>query len=173
MRVGVGYLQVNADGLRLEGDSDFLFHLHAQKIDSREDSALLVHSSENVTLSARNTNGDVTGSVSVGQARSFGQHFNISSNHDENIFYADGNGAIVGKGKLCVTGPEGALFEHSVRTPLVKEVLNKELKLESPTCSLIMDAPKGVHAKALAGNVDVTANFDILLHSTAGLESKK
>ncbi|XP_051521097.1 gamma-sarcoglycan-like isoform X2 [Myxocyprinus asiaticus] len=150
MRVGVGYLQVNADGLRLEGDSDFLFHLHAQKIDSREDSALLVHSSENVTLSARNTNGDVTGSVSV-----------------------DGNGAIVGKGKLCVTGPEGALFEHSVRTPLVKEVLNKELKLESPTCSLIMDAPKGVHAKALAGNVDVTANFDILLHSTAGLESKK
>lgn len=26
------------------------------------------------------------------------------------------------------TGPEGAIFEHSVRTPMVKAVLNKELK---------------------------------------------
>ncbi|KTF87066.1 hypothetical protein cypCar_00037995 [Cyprinus carpio] len=135
------------------------------------DSALLVHSSENVTLNARNDNGDVTGSVSVGpsQAEGFGQHFNISSNHDENLFYADINGAVVGKGKLRVTGPEGAIFEHSVRTPMVKAVLNKELKLESPTRSLSMDAPKGVHVKALAGNVDVTAHFDIQLHSTAGL----
>ncbi|XP_039526589.1 gamma-sarcoglycan [Pimephales promelas] len=168
---GMGYLQVNADGLRLEGESDFLFPLYAQEIHSREDSSLLVHSSENVMLNARNANGDVTGSVSVGpsQAEGFGQHFNISSNHDENVFYADRNGAVVGKGKLRVTGPEGAFFEHSVRTPLVKAVLNKELKLESPTRSLSMDAPKGVHVKALAGNADVTAHFDILLHSTAGL----
>ncbi|XP_067222355.1 gamma-sarcoglycan isoform X1 [Chanodichthys erythropterus] len=168
---GMGYLQVNADGLRLEGESDFLFPLYAQEIHSREDSALLLHSSENVTLNARNANGDVTGSLSVGpsQAEGFGRHFNISSNHDENLFYADGNGAVVGKGKLRVTGPEGAVFEHSVRTPLVKAVLNKELKLESPTRSLSMDAPKGVHVKALAGNVDVTAHFNILLHSTTGL----
>ncbi|XP_051535413.1 gamma-sarcoglycan [Myxocyprinus asiaticus] len=168
---GMGYLQVNTDGLRLEGESDFLFPVYAQEINSREDSALLVHSSENVTLNARNANGDVTGSVSVGpgQARGFGKHFNISSNHDENLFYADENGAVVGKGKLRVTGPEGALFEHSVRTPLVKAVLNKDLRLECPTRSLSMDAPKGVHVKALAGNADVTAHFDIRLHSTAGL----
>ncbi|TRY93651.1 hypothetical protein DNTS_021150 [Danionella cerebrum] len=168
---GMGYLQVNADGLRLEGDSEFLFPLYAQEIDSREDSALLVHSSENVSLNARNANGEVTGSVSVGpsQVTGFNQHLNISSNHDENIFYADGKGAVVGKGKLRVTGADGALFEHSVRTPLVKAVLNKELKLESPTRSLRMEAPKGVHVKALAGNVDVTAHFDILLHSAEGL----
>nr|AAH77085.1 Sarcoglycan, gamma [Danio rerio] len=168
---GMGYLQVHEDGLRLEGESDFLFPVYAQEIDSREDSALLIQSSENVTLNARNANGDVTGSVSVGpsQAEGFSKYFNISSNHDENLFYADGSGAVVGKGKLRVTGPEGALFEHSVRTPMVKAVLNKELKLESPTRSLSMDAPKGVHVKALAGNVDVTAHFDILLHSAEGL----
>lgn len=45
------------------------------------------------------------------------------------------------------------------------------LRLESPTRSLSMDAPKGVHVKALAGNVDVTAHFNILLHSTTGLVS--
>lgn len=38
------------------------------------------------------------------QAEGFSKHFNISSNHDENLFYADGNGAVVGKGKLRVTG---------------------------------------------------------------------
>ncbi|KAI7800508.1 gamma-sarcoglycan [Triplophysa rosa] len=168
---GMGYLQVKEDGLRLEGESEFLFPLYAQEIDSREDSALLVHSSENVTLNARNENGDVTGSVSVGpgQASVFGQHFNITSNHDVNLFYADRNGAVVGKGRLRVTGAEGALFEQSVRTPLVKAVLNKELRLESPTRSLSMDAPRGVHVKALAGNVDVAAHFDIVLHSSAGL----
>lgn len=32
----MGYLQVNADGLRLEGESDFLFPLYAQEIHSRE-----------------------------------------------------------------------------------------------------------------------------------------
>ncbi len=47
------------------------------------------------------------------------------------------------------------------------------LRLESPTRSLSMDAPKGVHVKALAGNVDVTAHFDIQLHSTAGLVSNQ
>ncbi|KAA0702345.1 Gamma-sarcoglycan [Triplophysa tibetana] len=128
---GMGYLQVKEDGLRLEGESEFLFPLYAQEIDSREDSTLLVHSSENVTLNARNENGDVTGSVSV--------------------------------------GAEGALFEQSVRTPLVKAVLNKELRLESPTRSLSMDAPRGVHIKALAGNADVAAHFDIVLNSSAGL----
>lgn len=168
---GMGYLQVHEDGLRLEGESDFLFPLYAEEIDSREDSDLLVHSSENVTLNARNENGDVTGSVSVGpdQASVLGQHFNITSNDKEDLFYADRNGAVVGKGRLRVTGEDGALFEHSVRTPLVKAVLNKELRLESPTRSLTMDAPKGVYVKALKGNFDVTAHFDIVLHSSTGL----
>jgi len=33
-----------------------------------QDSSLLVHSSENVSLNARNENGDVTGRISVGKS---------------------------------------------------------------------------------------------------------
>lgn len=36
LQEGMGYLQVKEDGLRLEGESEFLFPLYAQEIDSRE-----------------------------------------------------------------------------------------------------------------------------------------
>lgn len=38
-----------------------------------------------------------------GQAKAFGQHFTISSN-DKTLFYADEKEAVVGTGKLRVTG---------------------------------------------------------------------
>lgn len=44
-------------------------------------------------------------------------------------------------------------------------------RLESPTRSLTMSAPKGVHLKALAGNVEVASNMDVILQSAAGLVS--
>lgn len=44
-------------------------------------------------------------------------------------------------------------------------------RLESPTRSLSMNAPKGIHLKALAGNIEVASNMDVLLESAAGLVS--
>lgn len=46
-----------------------------------------------------------------GQAKAFGQHFTISSS-DQTLFYADEKEAIVGTGKLRVTGT----FGHFVST---------------------------------------------------------
>lgn len=46
-------------------------------------------------------------------------------------------------------------------------------RLESPTRSLSMDAPKGVHIKALAGNIEVASNMDVILKSGIGLVRKK
>ncbi|KAJ8400345.1 hypothetical protein AAFF_G00397280 [Aldrovandia affinis] len=116
---GMGLLQVNADGLKLDGESEFLFPLYASEIHSREDSFLLVHSSQNVTVAARNEIGNVTGGLSLGpgMAEAFGQYLEITSNNDKMLFSADENEAVVGAGKLRITGPEGALFEHSVETP--------------------------------------------------------
>lgn len=44
-------------------------------------------------------------------------------------------------------------------------------RLESPTRSLSMNAPKGVHLKALAGNIEVASNMDVILQSAGGLVS--
>lgn len=46
------------------------------------------------------------------------------------------------------------------------------LRLESPTRSLTVEAPKGVHFKALAGNIEAASNMDIVLQSTIGLVRK-
>lgn len=42
-------------------------------------------------------------------------------------------------------------------------------RLESPTRSLSMDAPKGVFMKALAGNIEAASNMDVILQSKEGL----
>ncbi|XP_035240318.1 gamma-sarcoglycan [Anguilla anguilla] len=164
---GMGHLQVNSDGVRLEGESEFLFPLYAQEIHSREDSSLVITSPENVTVAARDENGNVTGKLFVGpdQVEAFGQHLKITSNTDEMLFTASEAEAVVGVDKLRITGPEGALFEHSVETPLVRTDPLKDILLESPTRFLSMDAPKGVHIKAVAGHIEVASNENILLHA--------
>lgn len=169
---GMGYLQVNADGVKLEdGESEFLMPVYAQEIHSREDSPLLAHSSENVSLNARNENGDVTGRISVGprEAQGHTQNLLINSHNGNMLFTADGDQAVIGPDKLRVTGPEGALFQHSVEVPQLRSEILKDLRLESPTRSLSMDAPKGVHIKALAGNIEAASNMDVILQSSVGL----
>lgn len=169
---GMGRLQVNSDGVKLEeGESEFLLPLYAHEIHSREDSSLLVHSSENVSLNARNENNNVTGSLFVGprEAQGHGQNLVINSHNDNMLFTADGKMAVIGTDKLRITGPEGALFQHSVETPQLRSEPLKDLRLESPTRSLSMDAPKGVHIKALAGNIEVASNMDVILQSSVGL----
>ncbi|XP_029415462.1 gamma-sarcoglycan isoform X2 [Nannospalax galili] len=128
--IGMGHLHVTKDGLRLEGESEFLFPLYVKEIRSRMDSSLLLQSTQNVTVSARNTEGEVTGRLKV--------------------------------------GPEGALFEHSVETPFVTANPYQDLRLESPTRSLSMDAPRGVHIKAHAGKIKALSQMDIILQSSDG-----
>ncbi|XP_019720405.1 gamma-sarcoglycan [Hippocampus comes] len=169
---GMGLLQVDSNGVKLDkGESEFLLPLYAEEIHSRDDSPLLVHSdTENVYLNARDENGDVTGRMSVGprQVEGYTPNLLISSSGDM-LFSADGKQAVIGPDKLRITGPEGALFQHSVEVPLLKSELFKDLKLESPTRSLTMDAPKGVHLKALAGNIEAASNMDVILQSSVGL----
>ncbi|XP_077468223.1 gamma-sarcoglycan [Stigmatopora argus] len=170
---GMGLLQVHSDGVKLdEGESEFLLPLYAEEIHSRDDTPLLVHSdTEKVYLNARDENGDVTGRMSVGPKEAQGHTPNmlISSSNDNMLFAAESNEALIGPDKLRVTGPEGALFQHSVEVPLLKSELFKDLRLESPTRSLTMDAPKGIHFKALAGNIEVHSNMDLILESSVGL----
>ncbi|XP_034557034.1 gamma-sarcoglycan [Notolabrus celidotus] len=169
---GMGHMQVESHGVKLEnGESEFLFPLYAQEIHSREDSILLANSSENVSLNARDENGDVTGRMCVGtkEAHGHGQNLLINSHNDNMLFTANGDQTVIGPDKLRITGPEGALFQHSVEVPQLKSEPLKDLRLESPTRSLSMDAPKGIHLKALAGNIEAASNMDIVLQSSKGL----
>lgn len=169
--IGMGYLHVKQDGLRLEGESEFLFPLYVKEIRSRVDSSLLLQSTQNVTVSARNPEGEVTGRVKVGaqMVDVQSQGFQILSEDGKPLFTADEQDVMVGTGRLRVTGPEGALFEHSVETPLVRADPFEDIWLESPTRSLSMDAPRGVHIKAHTGKMEALSQMDIILRSSDGV----
>ncbi|KAJ3590327.1 hypothetical protein NHX12_008279 [Muraenolepis orangiensis] len=169
---GMGLLEVHQDSVRLqEGESEFLFPLYANEIHSRNTSSLLVNSDENVFLNARNLNGDVTGRISVGpmQVQGHAQKLLIHSPSDQMLFMADGKEVVVGTGKLHVLGADGALFQHSVEVPLIRSEPQKDLRLESPTRSLTMDAPSKVQLKAMSGNIEAATNMDFILQSSKGL----
>ncbi|XP_070605883.1 gamma-sarcoglycan [Erythrolamprus reginae] len=172
---GMGYLQVNSDGLRLEGESEFLYPLYVKEIHSRKDSPLLLLSSDNVTLNARNSDGNVTGRLSVDPdlVEFHSPQFQINSVNEKPLFTVHDNDTAIGTEKLRVTGPEGAICEHSVETPLVQgvgaDVKNLTLKLESPTRSLTMNAPKGIRIKAENGDLIGLSHLDIAFHSTDGM----
>ncbi|KAM5179972.1 gamma-sarcoglycan isoform 1-T1 [Mantella aurantiaca] len=168
---GMGQLKVTSEGLRLEGESEFLYPLYAKEIRSRADNSLLLHSSQNVTVNARNDEGKITGRLTVGPKviESHGQQFLINSDKGKMLFSVDDKEVLVGTDKLRVTGAEGALFEHSVETPLVRADSSKQLRLESPTRSLMMDAPKGVYIKAQTGEIEALSRKDIKLHSNDGM----
>ncbi|KAL2094793.1 hypothetical protein ACEWY4_009512 [Coilia grayii] len=75
-----------------------------------------------------------------------------------------------------VVGAEGAVFTSSVETPHVRAEPFKELRLESPTRSLFMEAPKGVDIHAEAGDIKATCRSDLRLQSVDGaiiLDSRK
>ncbi|KAG3292795.1 gamma-sarcoglycan isoform X2 [Ictidomys tridecemlineatus] len=169
--IGMGHLHVTNDGLRLEGESEFLLPLYAKEIRSRVDSSLLLQSTQNVTVSARNSEGEVTGRLKVGpkMVEVQSQQFQINSKDGKPLFTVDEKEVVVGTDKLRVTGPEGALFEHSVETPLVRADPFQDLRLESPTRSLSMDAPRGVHIKAHAGKIEALSQMDVILQSSDGM----
>ncbi|KAM5288388.1 gamma-sarcoglycan [Ctenodactylus gundi] len=167
---GMGHLHVTKDGLRLEGDSEFLFPLYAKEIRSRLDSSLLLQSTHNVTVNARNPEGEVTSRLKVGpkMVEVQSQQLQINSKNGKPLFTVYEKEAVVGTDKLRVTGPEGALFEHSVETPLVRADPFEDLRLESPTRSLRMDAPRGVQINAHSGKVEAFSQMDIVFQTTDG-----
>uniref|UniRef100_A0A8C2YLA1 Gamma-sarcoglycan n=1 Tax=Chinchilla lanigera TaxID=34839 RepID=A0A8C2YLA1_CHILA len=137
----------------------------------REDSSLLLQSTQNVTVNARNSDGEVTGRLKVGpkMVEVQSQQFQINSKDGKPLFTVDDKEVAVGTDKLRVTGPEGALFEHSVETPLVRADPFEDLRLESPTRSLSMDAPRGIHVNARAGNIEALSQMDIIFQSSDGM----
>uniref|UniRef100_A0A3B5M771 Gamma-sarcoglycan n=1 Tax=Xiphophorus couchianus TaxID=32473 RepID=A0A3B5M771_9TELE len=168
---GMGLLQVHPDGVKLEeGESEFLFPVYAQEIHSREDTPLVVHSSENVSLNARHENGNVTGRTSVGPKEAQGHTHNMLLNSPNNnmLFSADGEQTLIGPDKLRVTGMWADIYACECSAHLLAALLSS-CRLECPTRSVTMDAPKGVHLKALAGNIEAASNMDVILQSTSGL----
>ncbi|XP_043918436.1 zeta-sarcoglycan [Protopterus annectens] len=168
---GMGNLRVTKKGIRLEGVSEFLLPLYVKEIHSQKDSPLILQSDRNVTLNARNHLGQLTGQLTVGSQAVEAQckRFEVrSSESGKVLFAADEDEITIGSDRLKVTGTEGVVFDHSVETPYIRAEPSQDLRLESPTRSLTMEAPKGVQISAEAGDFKATCRKELHLQSTEG-----
>uniref|UniRef100_A0A8C6RVG3 Sarcoglycan, delta (dystrophin-associated glycoprotein) n=1 Tax=Nannospalax galili TaxID=1026970 RepID=A0A8C6RVG3_NANGA len=137
---GMGNLRITEKGLKLEGDSEFLQPLYAKEIKSRPPKAI----------------------------EAYGKKFEVKTVSGKLLFSADDNEVVVGAERLRVLGAEGSVFPKSIETPNVRADPFKELRLESPTRSLVMEAPKGVEINAEAGNMEATCRTELRLESKDG-----
>ncbi|KAM6894432.1 zeta-sarcoglycan-like [Lycodopsis pacificus] len=168
---GMGNLQLKQDGIRLEGISEFLLPLYVHEIQSRRDSLLVLRSEKNVTLNARNDRGQLTGQLTVGPEAVEAQCQRLevrSKDGGQLLFTANEEAVVMTTHKFTVTGLEGAVFGHSVETPLIQARASEDLKLESPTRTLTMEAPRGVEVSAAQGPLKVSGRKDLQLESTEG-----
>ncbi|KAJ8348421.1 hypothetical protein SKAU_G00270100 [Synaphobranchus kaupii] len=167
---GMGNLRITEKGLKLEGDSEFLQPLYAKEIQSRPGSPLFLQSSKNVSINILNGKNQmvtqlVAGSTGV-EAR--GKMLEVRSNTGKLLFSADEHEVVVGAERLRVMGAEGAVFSKSVETPHVRAEPFKELRLESPTRSLFMEAPKGIQILAEVGDIQAICKNELRLESKDG-----
>ncbi|KAM9449927.1 zeta-sarcoglycan isoform 1-T1 [Clarias gariepinus] len=168
---GMGNLRITREGVRLEGVSEFLLPLYVKEIQSRQDSPLILQSDRNVTVNARNDLGQLTGQLTVGSemVEAQCQRFEVrSSDGDRVLFSADENEISIGTDRLSVTGNEGVVFAHSVETPHIRAEPFQDLKLESPTRTLTLEAPKGVEVNAGVGEFRASCRKELTLESSEG-----
>ncbi|PWA27129.1 hypothetical protein CCH79_00011703 [Gambusia affinis] len=136
---GMGNLQLNQDSLHLEGVGEFQMPLYVSEIQSRRDSLLVLRSEKNVTLNARNHQGQLTGQLTVGPegVEAQCQRLEVRSRDGGRLlFSADEEEVTMTTEKFTVTGSEGAVFGHSVETPLIKAPTSEDLRLRAPRRSI-------------------------------------
>uniref|UniRef100_A0A673W023 Sarcoglycan zeta n=1 Tax=Salmo trutta TaxID=8032 RepID=A0A673W023_SALTR len=134
-------------------------------------SPLVVWSDRNVTVNARNDQGQLTGQLTVGpdSVEAQCQRFEVwSRDGGKVLFSVDEKKISVGTDTVRVTGSDGGVFGHSVETPHIQADASQDLKLESPTRTLTMEAPRGVEVTAARGKLKATCRKDLELQSTEG-----
>uniref|UniRef100_A0A3Q2YFY3 Sarcoglycan zeta n=1 Tax=Hippocampus comes TaxID=109280 RepID=A0A3Q2YFY3_HIPCM len=135
------------------------------------DGPLIMQSDRNVTINARTDDGQLTGQLTVGSemVEVQCQRFEVKSVDGERVlFSADEEEISIGTEKLRVTGSEGVVFSHSVQTSHVRAEPFQDLKLESPTRTLTLEAPRGVEVNAGVGDFTASCRKDLLLQSSEG-----
>ncbi|XP_055012798.1 zeta-sarcoglycan-like [Boleophthalmus pectinirostris] len=168
---GMGSLKLNQDGIRVEGKSEFLSPLYVNEIQSRGEGLFVLKSEKNVTLNARNDQGLLTGQLTVGPESVEAQCQRLEVRSSEGgrlLFTAEEEEVVMTTEKFTITGSEGAVFGHSVETPLILAKSTEDLKLESPTRTLTMEAPRGVEVSAAQGFLQISGRKDLQLESTEG-----
>ncbi|GAB6026898.1 hypothetical protein CHUAL_013543 [Chamberlinius hualienensis] len=167
---GMGKLRILDKGIRLEGEAEFLRSLYTSTLESRKNLPLKIESAHNLTLNARSEDGQIINRLFIGdhKVETMAGRFIIKNSNGKVLFSADNDAVQVAAESLKVTGSGGAIFDGSIQTPLVIAEPGHQLRLESPTRSLEMEAPRGIALESVAGDIVASCLTDLRLQSTDG-----
>ncbi|XP_054707649.1 delta-sarcoglycan-like [Uloborus diversus] len=168
---GMGNLKIKKEGIRLEGQSVFLKTLQAAKIRSRQNQLLRFESFRNITINARNSKGQIVGKLNMGEGKLevFTKQFLVRKANGEIVLRVDNTGTNMSARKMRVTGKDGITFTGSIQTPVVKSESTDQLRLESPTRRLKVQAPQGISLESRTGDISATCLKNLELHSKQGV----
>uniref|UniRef100_A0A3B5KYF8 Sarcoglycan zeta n=1 Tax=Xiphophorus couchianus TaxID=32473 RepID=A0A3B5KYF8_9TELE len=164
---GMGNLQLNQDSLHLEGVGEFQMPLYVSEIQSRRDSLLVLRSEKNVTLNARNHQGQLTGQLTVGPegVEAQCQRLEVRSRDGGRLlFSADEEEVTMTTERFTVTGSEGAVFGHSVETPLIQAPTSEDLRRHRIAVMFLCVCLNGnPHSSVGMHNISALANVRLFL----------
>ncbi|XP_031624674.1 delta-sarcoglycan isoform X2 [Contarinia nasturtii] len=167
---GMGQLKIVPGGMQLNGQALFLDVLRASSIRSKHGLPITIESSKNFSINTRDYEGRLDNRLFLGHDKLevLAHHFKVVDTHGTMLFGVNKNEVLIGANALNVEGEGGAVFRESIQTPLIRAEPGKELKLESPTRSLLINAGKDIFIKSGAGSIDASCLNDIRIQSTDG-----
>ncbi|XP_046429591.1 delta-sarcoglycan isoform X1 [Neodiprion pinetum] len=168
---GIGSLKVVPGGLELKGQATILDALVASSVRSPKGRNLILESWNNFTASARSREGRLLARFTLGEEwlDCVSKGFRVTDPQGVVLFSVDSKQVVVGAETLRVTGVGGAVFQGSVQTPLVRAESGHDLRLESSTRSLNINAPQRITIESQAGNVTASCLSDMKLESVTGI----
>jgi len=167
---GMGKLRIAKDGIILEGSAEFIKTIKAKYIMSRGDAPLNIQSMRNVTISARNSQNQLTGQIHLGNQEVImkSKRLRVLDENNRNLLYADKDKLEINVKGVEFVVPDGLRFDSSIQTPLVSAGEKQVLSLESPTKTLYMNAANGVKISSVANDMTINSLFDIAMVSKKG-----
>lgn len=126
----MGQLKVVPGGLQLSGQAVVMDLLRASTIRSRHAQPIAIESARNLTVNTRDEHGTLANQLFVGhdKVECLASAFRVTDTQGHNLFSVADNEVVVGANSLRVHGEGGAIFRHSIQTPLVRADAGRELR---------------------------------------------
>lgn len=164
---GMGKLRITENGIRLEGEAEFLDSLYTNRIQSVQDKPLHVDSSRDILLRARDEEKNITSTLHIGSNRVVAQcnEFEVIDHEGQTRFKVWDRGVAMEMEEVYYTGSSKVIFNGSVETPNIRGPRAEPLKIEALTTSINMYARDEIRIDAPAGDMTISSLKEIQMRS--------